>query len=553
MRAYRLLIVDDDAVDQQLFRRLLVQRGPDDCRVQQALNGTEGLAALRAEIFDCVLLAFSLPDMTGPAFLAAAAVDGVLPCAIVVVTGQSNEALAVEVMKHGAQDYLVKDQLNAADLWRSLTQAMTQVELHQRLAAALRDLSAAHLALEQEITVRKAAEVESRAAKNVAEQANNAKTRFVAMVTHEFRTPLNGILGYAQLLRIDGGLSAGQDSHVGSMILAGKHLLAIIDRVLDFASIEAGRLEIQPAEISVSDLAEACVAFVSPMVTERGLGLRVVSAHDAPQHIVADSARLQQVALNLLGNAVKYTDAGSVELRVLAGASPGGLRIEVADTGRGVDAANRHRLFLDFERLDAATSAEGAGLGLAIATRIVRLMGGTIGYLPNPNGGSVFWIEVPMTDPPSKPQSHPVKQAAAPSGRRVLLVDDMKINRDIIGAFLNAAGHTAIMAESGEESVRMAAEQKFDLILMDVRMPDVDGLEATRRIRALPAPSRQVPILALTAYTFPGQVAQCLEAGMDGHLPKPIDYETLIGAVDGAFFARTPVSGSGNPQVPFVG
>jgi CheY-like chemotaxis protein/nitrogen-specific signal transduction histidine kinase len=576
-RAYRVLIVDDNAADRQRYCKLLAERGPDACHIQQAANGAEGLAAMRLEKFDCVLLDFNLPDMTGLEFMTAAAVDDELPCAVVLITGQGSETVAVEAMKRGVKDYLLKDKVNASNLWRSMTQAVTQTELHQRLAGSLRDLTAANQALEQEVATRKAAEGELRAAKEAAEQASHAKTRFVAMVTHELRTPLNGILGYAQLLRIEAGLSVRQDAHIGAMMQAGRHLLEMIERVLDFASIETGQMQLQPEEISVRDLTEGCIAFISPMATERALSLRIVSAHDAPRKIVADPARLRQVLLNLLGNAVKYTDVGSVELRVLAGAAPGGLRIEIADTGRGIDAASRERLFQDFERLDNATSVEGTGLGLAIAARIIRLMGGSINHIPNPIGvthnpdiqsgatrngvvqlgtrstpGSVFWFELPTANLTVPLLPKPAKAAPSPSGRRVLLVDDIKINRDIIGAFLDAAGHAVILAEGGQESVRLATEQNFDLILMDVRMPEMDGLEATRRIRTLPTTHGKVPILALTAYTFPDQVAQCLNAGMDGHLPKPVDYQTLISAIDDTIARGAHVNLGDFPAAPLV-
>ena len=501
-------------------------------KIQEAADGGAGLEELRAHAFDCVLLDFNLPGMTGLEFLTAAMVDGALPCAVVLITGQGNEVIAVEAMKRGVQDYLVKNQVSASSLRRSITQAVTQCELKQRLDRSIRDLSTANVTLEREIAIRKAADVELLAAKEAAESANHAKTRFLAMVTHELRTPLNGILGYAQLLRIEGGLSERQDGHVGAMIQAGQHLLQMIERVLDFASIETGRMELHPEPVAIRDLMEACIAFTGPMAADRGLSLRVVHAHDAPRQVVVDPARLRQVVLNLLGNALKYTEAGWVELRLFAGEAPGSLRLEVADTGRGIEEALRDRLFMDFERLDAPTSIEGAGLGLAIAGRIVRLMGGTIAHRINPGGGSVFYFELPAGDAGAPTGTVSLRDPFAPACQRVLLVDDIKINIEIIGGFLSAAGRSATVAENGKTAVRLAAEQDFDLILMDVRMADMDGLEATRRIRALPGARGAVPILALTAYTSPDQLAQCLDAGMDGHVPKPVAYETLIRMID---------------------
>ena len=274
---------------------------------------------------------------------------------------------------------------------------------------------------------------------------------------------------------------------------------------------------------------------------------------------------------------------GGVALRLLAGSAAGGVRIEVADTGPGIDDAARDRLFQVFERLNAAPAVEGAGLGLAIAARIVGLMAGTIGHTPNPAGGSVFWLDLPsgvgqaggreaavgeagvgeaggepgvseaavgdagvgeagvgeaggralgadaMNPGPATTVADEMPAAAVrpASGRRVLLVDDMAMNRDIIGAFLDADGHTVSLAEGGQAAVRLAAGQVFDLILMDVRMPEMDGLAATRLIRALPAPHGSVPILALTACAFREQVEQCRLAGMDGHIAKPVDFATL--------------------------
>lgn len=530
-RAYRLLIVDDDETDRRLYGWLLARQAPGQFDIHHAADGAAGIAALRGGSFDCVLLDFSLPDVTGLEFLTDAVVNGALPAAFVLITGHGNEAIAVDAMKLGVQDYLVKDHVNEGRLWRAIVRAVSQRELRQRLACSMRALTAANASLEQEVAAHRATEAELRAAKEAAEQADQAKTRFVAMVTHELRTPLNGILGYAQLLRLEGDLSAQQNARVTAMIQSGEHLFGMVERVLDVASIESGRMALHPVPLSVHDLTESCIAAIGPLADERGLSLHLVCSHDAPRQIVADPARLRQVLLNLLGNAVKFTVAGWVELRVQASQASGGLRLEVADTGPGIKETARDRLFHDFERLDASSAVEGSGLGLAIAARFVRLMGGTIGHSANPCGGSIFWLELPRDESAQPAPMAPAVAAPTLPVRRVLLVDDIAMNRDVVGAFLRSAGHLVWLAENGEDGIRLASEHTFDVVLMDVRMPEMDGLEATRRIRALPAPHGRVPILALTAGVMPEEIAECDAAGMDGLVTKPVEYTRLIQAI----------------------
>jgi len=539
-RRYRLLVVDDDEIDARQYGRLLERKAPGRVDLQVATTGDSGLALLRAGRVDCVLLDFRLPDMTGLEFLATAAIGGDIGCAVVLVTGQGNEDIAVAAMQQGAQDYLVKDRINEDSLWRAMTRAVLQVELRQRLAAS-------HRALAQEATIRKAAELELRAAKQAAEEANAAKTRFVAMVTHELRTPLNGILGYAQLLQLEGGLSSRQQDRISAMMLAGHHLLGTIERVLDYAAIEAGHVALRPEEIELAGFAERCIAVVLPLATERGLTLRQLHRPDAPVRLVADPGRLRQVLLNLLGNAVKYTDAGGVELRFAAGASPGAVRIEVADTGRGIADDKLRLLFHDFERLGAVASVEGAGLGLSIAVRLVRELGGELGHVPQAGGGSVFWIDLPPAAPALPEPAPPVAALPTRTGLRILLVDDIAMNRDVIGAFITTAGHKLMLAGDGELALRICRRVGVDLVLMDVQMPGMDGLEATRRIRALPGPRGEVPILGLTAYADKAQVARCLAAGMDGQISKPVDYATLVREIAAAAVPRRVIASAPPP------
>ena len=373
-------------------------------------------------------------------------------------------------------------------------------------------------------------------ARDKAEQANRAKTHFLAGMSHELRTPLNGILGYARLLRMDGGLNPTQALRVDSMLGAGKHLLHMIARVLDLSEIEADRVALQSAVFNPQAVAAECIETMRPGAEEKALALRLNIAAGTPQELIGDPVRLQQVLLNLLGNAVKFTNAGKVELSMQRAASGAPLRIEVADTGPGIPEDLRSRLFQDFERLDAEATrgTEGAGLGLSLSARLAQLMGGHIGYLARPEGGSIFWLELPAD--PAVPSAAFVPSAqdlaaSATARLNILVVDDIFMNRDIAGSFLRAAGHSVACVEGGAQAVEAVAGTDFDVVLMDVRMPEMDGLEATRRIRLREGSRRRVPILALSAQAFTEQVAECRRAGMDGHLLKPFDSESLLAAV----------------------
>ena len=379
-------------------------------------------------------------------------------------------------------------------------------------------------------------------ARDRAEKANRAKSRFLAGISHELRTPLNGILGYAQLLRREGGLNPIQEQRVDAMLGAGQHLLAMINRVLDLSEVENEHFELKPAEIEFASLAKGCLDQVRPGAEAKQLTLSLVVAQDAPRFLVTDPTRLRQVLLNLLANAVKFTTAGSVELWLSAG-EQGCVRTAVVDTGPGIAPPRRARLFEHFERLDAGPEIEGAGLGLAITARLVRLMGGRLGYEENPGGGSRFWVELPSVAKPAAPElarhQYPIEADTSPAPRahrshralRVLVVDDVAMNRDIARSFLSGAGHEIVCVDGGAEAVAAASASNFDAVLMDVRMPEVDGLEATRRIRALPGERGRVPIIAVTALAFAEQVAACRQAGVDAHLAKPFTRAALLEAV----------------------
>lgn len=371
-------------------------------------------------------------------------------------------------------------------------------------------------------------------ARQAAENASQAKTRFITGISHELRTPLNGLLGYAHLLHAEGGLTETQAARVAAMLDAGKHMLDMIAGVLDLSEIESGHMVLRAVPFDLTALANLCLDIVRPMAEAKRLGLYLSIAPVTRQSLIGDPVRLRQILVNLLGNAVKYTRAGAISLRLADLPDGTTLRIEVADTGPGLSSEQRRRLFQEFERFDR-NEIEGAGLGLALSGRLARLMGGRMGHDDGPSGGSLFWLELPMDVAAtfrSAPQRTDIDRTdLRPAPKlNVLVVDDVLMNRDVVSSILRSAGHSVTCAEGGAEAVAAATTADFDVVLIDVRMPGMDGLEATRRIRADGARGH-VPVIGLTAQAFTDQIAACRAAGMDSHLVKPFDPGSLLAAV----------------------
>jgi PAS domain S-box-containing protein len=387
-------------------------------------------------------------------------------------------------------------------------------------------------------------------ARDQAERSSEAKSRFLASISHELRTPLHGILGYAQMLRRESTLTSNQSAWIDAMLDAGTHLHAMINSVLNLSAIESGAAEASMADIAVGDLVTSCLDLVRPKAEAKGIALIRDTPVDLPPFLRSDATRLRQILVNLLGNALKFTPSGRVTLSVIPINRGASLRFSVTDTGPGIPPEHRSRIFREFERLDtaSATHEEGMGLGLAISTRLAIQLGSRLIYEDGTYGGSVFALELPLKgldQPPetqSEPGAAPVSRLASLQGLdsvqlrrlKILVVDDVEINRDIACSFLHSAGHTAIVAQGGFEAVGMAAATDFDVVLMDVRMPGVDGLEASRRIRRLNGPRGHVPIVALTAQAYADQVEECREAGMGSHLSKPFTAADLLDIVAAA-------------------
>lgn len=398
----------------------------------------------------------------------------------------------------------------------------------------LNDGSEGLLSATRVITERKALQGELISALAEAKAAVVAKSDFLANMTHELRTPLNAIVGFSGLLKTSPDLTLADARQVGLVHDAAQTLLGVVNDVLDFSKLEAGAVEFDPLPFDPVEMAASTAAMVSEHAARKGLTINVV-AEGLDGLLIGDGPHLRQVLLNFLSNAVKFTAEGDIELR-LSQSEAGGqrrLRMSVKDSGIGVAPDQIDNIFGRFTQGDASVSRRygGTGLGLAISKRIIDALGGDIGATSRPGEGSTFWFEVTLPDAgevdagvaglaePEKPDE----------GLRLLVVDDNAVNRELVCALLAPFDLTIDTACDGVEAVAAASAKAYDIILMDVQMPNMDGLTATARIRADANPgARRIPIIAMTANVLPEQVARCLEAGMDDHLGKPINAGQLL-------------------------
>lgn len=382
----------------------------------------------------------------------------------------------------------------------------------------------------RDVTATKMLEDELVEARDRAEAGARAKSEFLANMSHELRTPLTSVIGFAGLLKDSPNLPDQERRHVERIASASDSLLGVINDILDYSKLEAGRVEMEPMPFDLRAMVDAAAAMVEGAASAKGTTLTLELAADAPAWLTGDAGRLRQVTLNFLSNAAKFTTDG--EIRLCAGWRGGRLRVEVRDTGIGIPPAKMAALFQRFAQADASTTRlyGGTGLGLAISRRLIEMMGGEIGAESTPGQGSVFWFEVPAAEA-AAPEAAPERDASAPSDLRVLVADDAAANRELVSAILGGLGLTVDVVDDGAKAVEAARAGTYDLILMDVHMPVMDGLDATRAIRASGGPLARMPIVALTANVQPEQVQMCRDAGMDAHVGKPIQIGELLAAM----------------------
>ncbi len=377
-------------------------------------------------------------------------------------------------------------------------------------------------------------------ARQRAEASARARTQFLANMSHELRTPMHGVLGMTELA-LGTDLSAEQRNYLGLARESAQRLLVVLNDILDLSRIESGKLQIEHISFDLRDVVRRSVLMLSLQAQEKALSLRESVEEDVPRYVIGDPARLQQVLINLLGNAIKFTAQGSVTLLVSArrDGPQQCICFAVQDTGIGIPKALHKLIFESFTQADASTTRRfgGTGLGLAIISQLVRMMNGSITLESEPGKGSTFTVSLPLPAAEAPPAAEfPAEAAAQPAaGARslhILVAEDNLVNRTLVERSLTKAGHRVRSVEDGRQVMAELGNGAFDAVLMDVHMPEMDGLEATRRIRqAEAATGRHIPIIALTALAVRGDAERCLEAGMDDYIAKPFRPEDLMNAL----------------------
>lgn len=386
--------------------------------------------------------------------------------------------------------------------------------------------------LVREVTETKRLEEALIEARDRAEAGARAKSEFLANMSHELRTPLTSVIGFSGLLQQSAALPETERRYADRIGTASEALLGVINDILDYSKLEAGAVELEARAFDPRALARAAAAMVEGQYEIKGLTLAVAADPKLPAALIGDEGRLRQVMLNFLANAAKFTATGGATLE--ASWTNDRLRVAVTDTGIGIAADKIDTLFERFSQADNSTTRVygGTGLGLSISRRLVEMMGGEIGAESRPGEGSTFWFEIPLT--PAEGAEHSVaapSAAPSPEGLRILMADDAPANRELVSAILGAMGVALETVEDGAQAVEAARGGGYDLILMDVHMPVMDGLDATRAIRALDGAAGRTPIIALTANVQLEQVAHCRAAGMNDHVGKPIQVADLLRAI----------------------
>lgn len=504
----QLLVIEDDPVDLEIVRRSL--RG-DSQAYQVMAAGTlqAGISALQNAEFDTVLTDLSLPDSHG-----ISSVDRLLEVChstpVVVLTGTDDELMAIDAVRHGVQDYLLKDEITPSSLKRAIRHARERFELMAQVEAASR-----------------------------------AKTDFLANMSHEIRTPLSAILGFTQVLEESYVTltEAERNEHFQTIQQSGQHLLQLVNDVLDLSKIEAEKSGIDHSAVPVVEMVKQVVAMLEDRCESKDVKVIAEVTEETPEWVHIDQRRLRQILINLIGNAAKFTTEGSITLRLKSQPSElidhHELTFEVQDTGIGIPADQLNLLWAPFHQVDASAQRRfgGAGLGLTISRKLADLMGGTMEVRSTPGEGSCFSLGLTALQAEPPQQDETISRGVAEedsehlNGLRVLLAEDTPTNQRLIKYHLKKLGIETTLVENGQQAVDLLLSngepvnpEAFDAVLLDMQMPVLDGYAAARILKGAGCP---LPLIALTAHAMEGAREDCLEAGCDDFMTKPIERDLL--------------------------
>ncbi len=509
----RVLLVDDDEDELVIIGDLLRPAGPDRFELSWASTYDQGLQAIRASSCDVCLVDYRLGERNGLDLLVEVTAEPGHP-EVILLTGEGDPDVDATAAKSGAADYLLKGELTPAVLERSIRYAVERGRM-------LRDL---------------------RDATELAQTLNLAKSAFLSSMSHEIRTPMNAILGMSEMLW-ESPLDAEQTQYVEVIRSAGSGLLVLINEILDLSKIEAGRLELERVAFDLETVVEQAIDLVAVRARAKNIALLWDVPPGTATRFIGDPNRLRQILVNLLGNAVKFTGSGKIVLtaRNHESGKPGLVEIAVADTGIGIPAGKLETIFDDFTQAESSTTRKfgGTGLGLGISRRLVEAMGGRLVATSVEGEGSTFRFTAQFDPAEESNALQPVETVQRRDGQRVerakiLIGEDFEDNCFLIRAYLKEMPYELTFESNGKAVISRLSNSDFDLILMDVQMPEMDGLTATRAIRALERAQgvRAIPIIAMTANASPQDVDRSTEAGCTAHLSKPVSKVELLRAIE---------------------